>query len=89
MKKRNLMVVEFLVRGTIFVLLMFLVLFLFGCSAEQDTMLTFEIDDSEQSAPVWKTYTIEDDSTDLFSEWQDWQKNELSQREWDAYMKNE
>ena len=86
------MMVEFMVKGIVFVLLMFLALFLFGCTPEEPEMpsgemIVVEFDNPENT--MWKTYTIEDDSNDLFAEWQEWQENELEQRKWDAYMKNE
>ena len=36
-----------------------------------------------------KTYTVEEDSIDMFAKWQAKQKNILAQREWDAYMGEE
>jgi|GEM_PF-5964339 len=36
-----------------------------------------------------KTYSVEEDSIDMFAKWQERQPNELSQREWDAYMGSE
>ncbi len=72
--------------------LLLLVIFLFGCSEQKQEMpsgemLRFDIDNPENT--MWRTYSIEGDSIDMFAEWQEWQPNELSQREWDAYMNDE
>ena len=74
-----------------FIGLILLGMFLFGCSEIQTEMpsgemVVFEIENPENSQ--WKTFTIGEEA-DPFKDWQEWQKNELSQAEWDAYMNSE
>ena len=93
MKKKSLFLIECLVKAAIFILLMFLIFFLFGCSkpVEQNTsngqILYFEIENPPNT--MWKTYTIEEEQIDLFQKWQERQPNELAQKDWDAYMGDE
>ena len=66
-------------------------LFIISCSNKQadlpsGTMLHYEIENPENTN--WKTYTIEDKPTDLFEKWQTEQKNNLAQKDWEAYMEN-
>ncbi len=72
----------------LFVGLLLLVLFTFGCSEKQETVseniLYFEIENSENT--MWRTYTIEEQGIDMFAKWQERQPNELEQDKWDAYM---
>lgn len=80
-----------LCKTAIFVGLILLGIFLFGCTENQPKMPTgemavFEIENPENS--MWQTYTIGEE-VDQFEAWQKWQKNKLSQAEWDAYMDSE
>ena len=89
MKKKNLFWVEVGVKIAVFVLLMFLALFLFGCSQEEPEMpsgemLRFEVDNPEQG--MWRTYSIGGEETDLFEKWQEDQANQLYEKDWQAYM---
>lgn len=76
----------------LFLGLLVIVMFLFGCNKEtpnvpQGEILHYEIDNPETG--TWRTYTIEEDSVDLFEKWQEWQPNKLEQDKWDAYMNDE
>lgn len=57
--------------------------------------LLLVLDNSKEVEPMpvinemIKTYSVEEDSIDMFAKWQEWQPNELSQREWDTYMEDE
>lgn len=77
---------------TLTIFLLISTLLIISCSKEQSqlpdgTMMYFEIENPENTR--WTTYTIEKEQTDLFAKWQEEQKNELAQKDWEAYMENE